>query len=58
MLFAFAVGMLTYVLGYVWLLIHRFRVGWLQDRADDAELRDAIDERRAQVGTAAEEVAP
>jgi heme exporter protein C len=52
MLFAFAVGMVTYLLGYLWLLIHRFRLGWLQDRADDLELAGALVERRAEGGVA------
>lgn len=48
MLVAFAVGMVTYLLGYLWLLIHRFRVGWLADQVDDLRLGDAMTERRAE----------
>lgn len=47
-LFAFAVGMVTYLLGYAWLLVHRFRLGWLMDRAEDAALTGALAERRAE----------
>lgn len=48
MLFSFFVGMITYVVGYAWLLIHRFRLGWLADRADDLGLDAALAERRAE----------
>jgi heme exporter protein C len=42
MYFAFAVGLLF----FVWLLIHRFRVAYLQDQVDDLGLDAAIEERR------------
>ncbi len=48
MLVAFAVGMATYLLGYLWLLIHRFRVGWLEEQVADLGLGDALAERRAE----------
>jgi heme exporter protein C len=44
LMFAMAVA---YAL-YVWLMIHRFRVAYLEDRVDEAELADAIGERRAE----------
>ena len=31
MLFTFFVGLVVFALLYVWLLIHRFRVAWLED---------------------------
>jgi heme exporter protein C len=34
---------------FTWLLIHRFRVGWLEERAERQELEVALEERRAEV---------
>jgi hypothetical protein len=36
------------LLVFAWLLIHRFRVGYLQDQIDERGLSDAIAERRAE----------
>ena len=41
-MFALAVGLVA----YAWLMLHRFRVGWLADRAEDSLLDVAIAERR------------
>ncbi|MGH9137504.1 MAG: cytochrome c biogenesis protein CcsA [Acidimicrobiales bacterium] len=50
MLFTLMLGM-TVMLGlYVWLLIHRFRVAWLEERAADRGLEHALAERRAEAG--------
>lgn len=44
--FTLYLGLLTFVLALAWLLIHRFRLAWLEDRID-AELLDVtIAERR------------
>ncbi|MCU0267436.1 MAG: cytochrome c biogenesis protein CcsA [Acidimicrobiales bacterium] len=48
MLFAWFVGWLTMTLVFVWLLFHRFRVGYLRDRVDDLGLEVALAERRAE----------
>ncbi|MCC5953821.1 MAG: cytochrome c biogenesis protein CcsA [Acidimicrobiia bacterium] len=36
---------------FVWLLVHRFRVGWLADRAEDRAIDEALAVRRAEGGT-------
>lgn len=48
MLFTFVYSMAVGALVFAWLLIHRFRVGYLQDQLDDRGLADAIEERRAE----------
>jgi heme exporter protein C len=48
-LFSFALGAVSMGLLYLWLLIHRFRVAWLEDRAEATSLDVAIAERRAEV---------
>ncbi len=42
--YSLAVGLLV----MAWLLIHRFRLAYLQDQIDDRGLADAIEERRAE----------
>lgn len=41
-------GMVVFLGVYLWLVVHRFRIGWLEHQADTAGLADAIAERRAQ----------
>jgi len=44
---------ITVALGlFVWLVIHRFRVAWLEQRAEDLLLADAVVERRRTDGSA------
>lgn len=50
-LFAMYASLLTGVLVFAWLLIHRFRVAYLTERAADVGLDDAIAERRAEGAT-------
>jgi heme exporter protein C len=50
MLFSFFLGMVAFGLTYWWLMLHRFRVGWLQEQVDQRSLSDALDERRAEAG--------
>ena len=38
-------------MGFLWLLMHRFRVAWLEDEVEIAGLDLAIDERRAEAGS-------
>jgi heme exporter protein C len=47
-LFAMYAALLGGVLVFVWLLVHRFRVAYLTERAADVGLDDAIAERRAE----------
>jgi heme exporter protein C len=51
MLFSFFLGMIAFGLTYWWLMLHRFRVGWLQEQVDERSLSDALVERRAEAGT-------
>lgn len=48
MLFTLMLGMVVFLLGYLWLMIHRFRIAWMEDRLDDVGLDRALDERRAE----------
>lgn len=48
-MFATVVGLVL----LVWLLIHRFRVGWLANRAEERRLEDAVLARRAEAVPAA-----
>jgi heme exporter protein C len=50
MLFTLVVGIVVAFLGFLWLLIHRFRVAWLEDEVEMAGLDLAITERRAEAG--------
>jgi len=47
-LFAMIFGMVVFLGVYAWLLIHRFRIGWLEHQAETTGLEQAIAERRAQ----------
>jgi hypothetical protein len=51
-LVAMYASLLTGVLVFAWLLMHRFRVAYLAERAADVGLDDAIAERRAERGVA------
>ena len=46
MLFTLMLGMVVFALLYAWLLIHRFRVLWLENRIEDLGLDLALEERR------------
>lgn len=43
-------GVISFTLLYAWLMAHRFRLAWLEDRLGDRQLQAAIDERRAEAG--------
>jgi len=47
-LFSLMIGFAAFLLVYWWLMIHRFRLQWLENRIDDAGLQIALDERRAE----------
>jgi heme exporter protein C len=48
MLFTLVLGIIVSLMGFLWLLTHRFRVAWLEDEVEMAGLDLAIDERRAE----------
>jgi heme exporter protein C len=48
MLTTLLLGLAVFTLLYAWLLIHRFRVGWLEERLEDRFLDEAIAERHAE----------
>ena len=48
MLFTLFVSMVVFVVCFAWLVIHRFRVAWLEDEVESSGLAAAIDERRAE----------
>lgn len=52
MLFTLMLGVVVFSLVFAWLLIHRFRLGWLEERADASGLDQALDERRAEAAVA------
>lgn len=45
-LFATYLSLIVFMVLFAWLLIHRFRVAWLAERAADVGLAEAIGERR------------
>lgn len=51
MLFSLLLGMVGFVLLYWWLMIHRFRLQFLEARLDEVGLDVAIAERRAEAGS-------
>ncbi|MDH4147928.1 MAG: cytochrome c biogenesis protein CcsA [Acidimicrobiia bacterium] len=48
MLFTLVVGIATFAAIYLWLVVHRFRVAWLEEQLDAHELAEAVAERRAE----------
>lgn len=52
-LFTLFLGFVAFAVTTAWLLIHRFRLGWLEDRAEEHLLQQAIEERRAEAAGAA-----
>jgi heme exporter protein C len=54
MLVALMVGFLAVGLVFVWLLVHRFRVAWLEYQSERLDLDLALAERRAEAGRAAD----
>jgi len=47
-LFSMIFGMVVFVAIYAWLVVHRFRIGWLEHQAETVGRDFAIAERRAQ----------
>ncbi len=50
MLVALMLGIVVFALVFAWLLLHRFRVGWLEERAGASGIDQALDDRRAEAG--------
>jgi len=50
MLFTLMLGIVVFSMLFAWLLVHRFRLGWIEERAGATGLDDAIEERRAEAG--------
>lgn len=48
MLFTLVLGIVVMAMTFTWLLVHRFRVTWLEQHAESHELDEAIAERRAE----------
>jgi heme exporter protein C len=48
MLFSFVLGLVSFALLGLWLVVHRFRVAWLEDQLEATSLTAAIAERRAE----------
>ncbi len=48
MLFSLFVGFIAITLVFIWLMIHRFRLAWLEEEAESAGLDVALAERRAE----------
>jgi heme exporter protein C len=51
MLFTLVLGIAVASTGFLWLLVHRFRVAWLEDEVEIAGLDLAITERRAEAAS-------
>jgi heme exporter protein C len=47
-LFTLMIGFVAFLLVYWWLMIHRFRLQWIENRIDDIGMQAALDERRAE----------
>lgn len=54
-LFSLMFGMVVFAAIFAWLLIHRFRIGWLEYQLETDGLQAAIAERRAQAPAAVQE---
>ena len=53
MLFTLMLGIGVFALVFAWLLVHRFRVGWLEEQAGASGIDQALTERRAEAGLTA-----
>jgi heme exporter protein C len=51
-------SVISFTLLYAWLLIHRFRLAWAEEQAEDRRLEEALAERRAEAGPAEPVVTP
>ena len=51
MLFTLLLGFVVFALIFVWLLVHRFRLAWLEDRSERSLDDELLAERRAEAAT-------
>jgi heme exporter protein C len=51
MLVALMVGFVAFTLVFAWLLVHRFRVAWLEYQSERVDLDTALAARRAEAAT-------
>ena len=58
MLVALLVGFIAFGLIFAWMMVHRFRVAWLDQQADRLDLEAALADRRAESRTADAGTAP
>ncbi|MDH3295495.1 MAG: cytochrome c biogenesis protein CcsA, partial [Acidimicrobiia bacterium] len=56
MLFTLFLSVVAFILVGAWLLIHRFRVAWLERQVEDLRLARALAERRSESGGGAEAI--
>jgi len=54
-LFSMIFGMVVFLVIFAWLMVHRFRIGWLEHQIETVGLEAAIAERRAQTSAAVED---
>ena len=52
MLFTLMLGIVVFGLLFAWLMVHRFRVAWLEEQVERSGLDQALEERRAEAGVA------
>jgi heme exporter protein C len=52
MLFALMLGFAVFAMLFAWLLVHRFRLAWIEERLDERSLDDALSERRSEAAVA------
>jgi hypothetical protein len=50
MLFTLMLSMVVFLFVYAWMLMHRFRLAWLEEELESKGLEFAIAERRAEAG--------
>ncbi|MFZ6005705.1 MAG: cytochrome c biogenesis protein CcsA [Actinomycetota bacterium] len=53
MLFTLMLGIAVFALLAAWVLLHRFRVGWLEERATATGIDEAVSARRSEAGVSA-----
>jgi heme exporter protein C len=52
MLFALMLGFAVFAMLFVWMLVHRVRLAWLEERLGERSLDDALSERRSEATVA------
>ena len=52
MLFTLIFGLAVFTVTFAWLMVHRFRVAWLEEQVNEAALTEAIEARHAEVTSA------